>query len=143
MMMKKNKENKRQGFSLLELLVVLALLGLLAGFAVPRVLQYLGSAKSETANSQIASLRSALDLYRLENGRYPTQAEGLKALVEKPAGAVAWNGPYIDKETGILDPWGKAYVYRPSAQDGSYALYSLGADGQEGGEGENADIGRK
>ncbi len=129
------------GFTLLELLVVLAVLGLLAAFAVPRVLQYLGGAKSDAAGAQIASLKAALDLYRLENGRYPTAAEGLRALVEKPAGAALWLGPYLDKPEGLIDPWGRPYGYRIPGRTSEVDIFSLGADGQQGGEGDDADIG--
>jgi general secretion pathway protein G len=131
------------GFTLLELLVVLAILALLAGIATPRVIGYLSSAKSEAARIQIESLGQALDLYRLDAGGYPTQAQGLEALVAKPAETRRWNGPYLKGAKAPLDPWGRPYVYRaPGAGGRDYDLYSLGADGVEGGEDENADVGR-
>lgn len=127
------------GFTLLELLVVLAILGLLAVVATPQVLKYLGTAKHETAKVQIQNLGTALDLYRFEVGRYPTTQEGLAALVTAPAGAARWNGPYVKKRESLTDPWDRPYGYRSPGQHGAYDLYTLGADGQPGGEGENRD----
>lgn len=132
---------KSRGFTLIELLVVLAILGLLAAFAVPRVLKYLSSAKTDAAQIQISNISSALDLYRLETGRYPSTAEGIEVLVRKPQGVRGWNGPYLDKLDGIVDPWGRPYRYRfPAEQGMEFDLFSLGADDAEGGEGENADV---
>lgn len=132
---------RERGFTLIELLVVLAILGLLAGFAVPRVLQYLSSAKTGAAEIQIDNLSAALDLYRLETGRYPTAAEGLDALVAKPDGVARWNGPYIDKPEGLVDPWGQPYRYRFPPQQGlEFDLFTLGADNAPGGEGESRDV---
>ena len=127
------------GFTLLELLVVLAILGLLAVVATPQVLKYLGKAKHETAKVQIQNLGTALDLYRFEVGRYPTTQEGLAALVAAPTGAARWNGPYVKKRESLTDPWDRPYGYRSPGQHGAYDLYTLGADGQPGGEGENRD----
>lgn len=127
------------GFTLLELLVVLAILGLLAVVATPQVLKYLGSAKQETARVQVQNLGTALDLFRFEVGRYPTTQEGLAALVSAPPGAARWAGPYVKSRDSLLDPWGRAYVYRSPGQHGAYDLATLGADGQPGGEGENRD----
>lgn len=129
------------GFTLIELLVVLAILGLLAAFAVPRVVQFLSGAKTDAAEIQIDNLSGALDLYRLEVGRYPSTEEGLVALVEPPGGASVWNGPYIDKREGLTDPWGRPYRYRYPGQNGpEFDLYTLGADDTPGGEGENRDV---
>ena len=128
------------GFTLIELLVVLVIIGLLASLAAPRVIKYLGGAKSSTAQVQIERLSGVLDLYRLEVGRYPTETEGLLALMESPADAPGWNGPYLKKAGALDDPWGKPYVYRRPGEHGDYDLYSLGQDGQEGGEGEDKDI---
>lgn len=130
---------RQSGFTLVELLVVLVILGLIMAFAVPQVIKYVGGAKSDSAKIQVQRLGSVLDLYRLEVGHYPTQEEGLRALVEKPAGAENWNGPYLKKDDALTDPWGRPYVYQIPGEHGDYDLYSLGADGQEGGEGENRD----
>jgi general secretion pathway protein G len=128
------------GFSLIELLVVLAILGLLIGLVAPPVIRYFGRAKSDIAKVQIHDLETALDLYRLDLGRYPTQAEGLAALVEKPAGLDRWQGPYLKQKAVPPDPWGHAYRYRLPGEHGDYDLYSLGADDAPGGTGENQDI---
>ena len=128
------------GFSLIELLVVLAILGLLIGLVAPPIIRYFGRAKSDVAKVQIHELESALDLYRLDLGRYPTQSEGLKALAEKPAGLDRWQGPYLKQGTVPNDPWGHAYRYRIPGEHGEYDLYSLGADDAPGGTGENQDI---
>ncbi|MGF1641918.1 MAG: type II secretion system major pseudopilin GspG [Rhodospirillales bacterium] len=129
------------GFTLLEILVVLVILGLVAAvFAGPQVFKYLGTAKSEAAKVQIERLAGALDLYRLEVGRYPSQEEGLQALVEQPAGVSNWNGPYLKKRESLTDPWGRPFNYDIPGDHGEYDLYSLGADNAAGGEGENRDI---
>jgi general secretion pathway protein G len=129
------------GFTLLEVLIVLVILGLIAAVvAGPQVFKYLGTAKSESAKIQIERLGAALDLFRLEVGRYPSQQENLEALVEAPAGIANWNGPYVKKRENIVDPWGRDFVYRFPGRNGEYDLYSLGADNLDGGDGENRDI---
>jgi general secretion pathway protein G len=128
------------GYTLVELLVVLAILGLLVALAAPRVIKYLGAAKSDTAHIQIEKLGGVLDLYRLEVGHYPTEQEGLESLVERPPQVDAWNGPYLKNRDALTDPWGKPYGYRSPGEHGDYDLYSLGADGKEGGEGEDRDV---
>ncbi|MDH3659743.1 MAG: type II secretion system major pseudopilin GspG [Alphaproteobacteria bacterium] len=128
------------GFTLIELLVVLVILGLLAALATPQVLKYLGTAKSEVAATQVSNLASILDLYRLEVGAYPSERSGLRALIEAPADAGRWNGPYVVKADALLDPWGAPYQYRQPGEHGAYDLYSLGADQAEGGDGENRDV---
>ncbi|KAA6187284.1 type II secretion system protein GspG [Thiohalocapsa marina] len=128
------------GFTLVELLVVLAILGLLAGLVGPQVMKFLGSSKSKTAALQIEDLAATLDLYRLEVGRYPSSSEGLEALVSDPGNAPNWNGPYLRKGQVPKDPWGNAYQYRAPGDNGPYDIWSLGADGREGGEGEDKDI---
>jgi general secretion pathway protein G len=129
------------GFTLVELLVVLAILALLAGIVGPKVLGQLGGAKSKTAAVQIADLEKTLEIFKLDVGRYPTAEEGLDALVNKPANATAWSGPYL--KGGVpLDPWSHPYVYKPGP-GGTVEILSLGADGTPGGEGENADVRNK
>lgn len=136
----KRQRRSESGFTLIELLVVLVILGLLAAFAAPQVLKYLGSAKSDAAHAQIQNIASILDLYRLEVGRYPSEADGLEALIEAPGDAPRWNGPYVKKRDALIDPWGQLYGYRHPGEHGEYDLYSLGSDQAEGGEGEDQDI---
>ncbi len=129
------------GFTLLEILVVLVILGLLAAVvAGPQIFRQLGAAKSEAAKLQLDRISGSLDLYRLDVGRYPSQAEGLAALVDQPAGVARWNGPYLKKRESLTDPWGRPFGFRIPGQHGEYDLWSTGADGIEGGEGENRDI---
>ena len=130
-----------EGFTLLELLVVLAIMGLLAAIVAPQVLKYLGSSRSQTANVQIQNITSALELYKLDVGRYPTQEEGLQALVTAPSTASGWNGPYLQKKTALTDPWGQAYLWRIPGQHGEMDVYTLGSDKAEGGTGEARDVG--
>jgi general secretion pathway protein G len=132
---------RRAGFTLVELLVVLVILGLLAGLAVPQVLQYLAKAKSATATVVVQNIDSALDFFRLDMGRFPTQDEGLAALVERPGDAARWNGPYLKSQDMLEDPWGNPYHYQRPGEHGRYDIFSLGADNQEGGEDEDRDIG--
>lgn len=129
-----------RGFTLLELLVVLVILGLIAGVVGPRVMKHVGASKTRTAAIQIEELATALETYRLELDRYPTSDEGLQALVARPAGEARWNGPYLRKPVVPKDPWGRDYRYRHPGEHGAFDLYSLGADDREGGEGENADV---
>ncbi len=128
-----------RGFTLIELLVVLVILGLLAALAGPRVLGYLGGARSDAARLQLQSLEQALDLYRLDTGTYPTTQQGLQALIRDP-GVRGWRGPYLDAGSVPLDPWGRPYVYRSPGERGLFDLFSLGADGAPGGTGEAADV---
>lgn len=130
----------QQGLTLLELLVVLIILGLLAGLVGPQVMNQLGGAKSKTARLQMEELGAALDLYRLEVGRYPNSQQGLVALIEQPPRAAGWNGPYLKKQVIRDDPWGIPYQYRSPGKNAPYEIVSLGADGQPGGDGEDADI---
>ena len=127
-----------RGFTLIELLVVLAILGMLAAIAVPQVLKYLGRAKEDVVKVQVQSLGTSLDLFLLDNGRYPTEQEGLEALVQKPPGLDNWKGPYVAKANALIDPWGHPYVYKQPGQNGAdYDLFSLGPSGTGGAPGEN------
>lgn len=135
------RQQAAHGFTLLELMVVLAILALLGGLVGPKVLDYLGKAKSRTAIVQIAELEKTLDNFKLDVGRYPTTEEGLDALVKRPASANLWSGPYI-KEVP-KDPWNNPYKYANPGAGGGVEILSLGADGIAGGDGENADIRNK
>lgn len=134
------KLTTQRGFTLLELLVVLVILGLLASLVGPQVLRHVGSSKTKTAALQVQELGAALDLYRLEVGSYPSSQQGLDALLKAPSGTSNWNGPYLTKSVIRKDPWGNDYLYRYPGEHGEYDLYSLGADGREGGDGENQDV---
>jgi len=136
----RRRADGQAGFTLVELLVVLVILVLLASLVAPRVVGYLGSSRSKAAKVQVQSLTTALELYKVDTGRYPTTTEGLKALVEAPPGASAWNGPYLTKKDVPIDPWGRPYGYRAPGQHGPFDISSLGADSQPGGTGENEDI---
>lgn len=134
-------KRREEGFTLLELLVVLAIMGLLAAIIAPQVLKYLGTSRTQTARVQIQNVTAALELFRLDVGRYPTPSEGLDALVAAPSTAAGWNGPYLRKESALHDPWGQPYLYRDPGQHGEVDVYSLGSDKAEGGTGEAQDVG--
>lgn len=136
----KLKRRSARGFTLVELLVVLAILGLLAGLVGPQVMKFLGGSKTKTAKLQVEDLSGAMDLYRLEVGRYPTTSEGLEALVQQPSGSPNWNGPYLKKSQVPKDPWGFEYQYRSPGEHGAFDIWALGADNREGGDGENQDV---
>ena len=127
-----------KGFTLVELLVVLAILGMLAALVGPQVLNQLGGAKSKSAAIQISDLEQALELYKLDVGKFPSSEQGLNALVRKPSGATGWNGPYLKKGELPDDPWGNPYEY--SYSGGRLEIISYGADGRRGGSGEDADV---
>src|SRR5262245_42657329 len=128
------------GYTLVEILVVITIIGLIVALVGPRVLNYLGESKVKTAKIQIQSFASALDLFYLDAGRYPSSAEGLAALVQPSGGIAAWNGPYLKGGAVPTDPWGKPYVYKSPGEHGAYDVISYGADGREGGTGTAADI---
>ncbi|MDL1956005.1 MAG: type II secretion system major pseudopilin GspG [Candidatus Desulfofervidus auxilii] len=129
---------KEKGFTLIELLIVMIILGLLAALVGPTLFKKVEKSKQQAAKTQIELFGAALDAFRLDVGRYPTTEEGLEALVTNP-GIEKWDGPYLKKKIP-LDPWGHPYVYKCPGEHGEYDLYSLGADGQIGGEGKNKDI---
>jgi len=130
---------KTRGFTLLELLVVVAIIGLLVAYVGPRYVSQIGKSETAAARAQIDALAKALDTFRLDTGHYPSSAQGLAALRIRPAGESRWNGPYLQKDVPA-DPWGKAYVYRVPGAKSDYDLLSYGRDGAPGGNGENADI---
>ncbi len=139
--MKRDNRSRRQaGFTLMELLVVLAILGLLMSLVGPRVLNQLGGAKTKTAAIQIKDLEQALEMYKLDVGRYPNTTEGLAALVEKPNSAAGWNGPYLKSDVP-LDPWNREYNYKYPGDHAEVDIFSYGQNGSPGGEGEDADVG--
>ena len=130
---------KARGFTLLELLVVVAIIGLLVGYVAPRYFSQVGKSEVTSVRAQIDGFEKALDTYRLDTGRFPTTEQGLNALVAKPADVAKWNGPYLRKAVP-LDPWGNPYRYKSPAEKGDYEILSYGKDGQPGGTGEGADI---
>ena len=135
---------QRDGFTLMELMVVLIVIGLLAGLVAPQIIGRVGDARVTTANAQIAMLGVALENYRLDNGAYPTTEQGLAALRKRPTNPPVptnWKGPYLKKDVP-LDPWGRAYIYRTPAKDDStgFELVTLGRDGRPGGSGEDKDL---
>jgi general secretion pathway protein G len=128
------------GFTLLELLVVIVIIGLLAGYVAPRYFAQVGKSEIQVARAQIESIEKALDQFRLDMRRYPSAEEGLDALIAKPSAASNWSGPYLKKAVPA-DPWGRPYVYRVPGEKHEFQLMSLGRDGKTGGVGEDADIG--
>jgi general secretion pathway protein G len=129
------------GFTLLELLVVIVIIGLLAGYVAPRYFSQVGKSEVQVARAQIDAFEKALDQYRLDTSRYPSTEQGLDALMTKPASEARWQGPYL-KRSAPPDPWGRPYVYRAPGAKGEFELVSFGRDGKPGGTGDDADIGR-
>ncbi|RWD47036.1 MAG: type II secretion system protein GspG [Mesorhizobium sp.] len=133
-------EGREDGFTLVELLVVLAIIALIATLAAPQVLRYLGSARTNAAKAQIRNIESALELYYVDNAKYPTAEEGLSALVTAPAGDDRWNGPYLKGTGGLSDPWGKPYSYDVKADASGVSIRTYGRDGKPDGSGEDQDV---
>jgi len=136
----RTRRRGERGFTLVEILVVITIIGLIMGLVGPRVLNYLTESKAKAAKIQIESFASALDLFFLDSGRYPSGSEGLTALVQRPGSISGWNGPYLKGGLVPADPWGNPYIYRSPGQRGAYDIVSFGADGQEGGTGTASDI---
>lgn len=134
------QNHKQFGFTLLELLVVLGIIAMLAGIVGPQVMKHMGESKTKAAKVQIEELMASLDMYKLDVGGYPTTAQGLKSLIEAPDNAKFWNGPYLRKAKVPVDPWQNDYVYVSPGKHGKFDLYSRGADGTDGGEGEDKDV---
>ena len=139
---RRNRRLGARGFTLIELLVVLLILGMIAGIAGPQVMNYLGESKSKAAKLQIEEFGNTLDLFKIDVGCYPDSQEGLQALVQAPTGQGGdrWHGPYLKKKPVTKDPWGNDYLYVFPGKHGPYDIVALGADGREGGEGENKDV---
>ncbi len=135
------KHERQAGFTLLELLVVLAILGLLAAIVGPQVIKYLDSSRSQSARVQAKNVAAAINLFKLDAGRFPTQEEGVQALIKQPPNLPSWNGPYLPEQAAIMDPWGRPYLLRIPGEHGDVDVYSLGSDGQPGGTGEAKDVG--
>lgn len=135
----RQNQSAQHGFTLLELLVVMVIIGLLVGYVAPKYFAQIGKSEVKASKDQIDALGKALDQYRLDAGHYPTTEQSLAALVTKPASETKWDGPYLVKAVPP-DPWGRPYLYKNPGEHGDYDLLSLGKDGQPGGTGENADI---
>lgn len=127
------------GFTLLELLVVLVIIGLLAAYVGPKYFQQIGKSEQKVARAQLDALEKALDQYRIDNGHYPSTEQGLAALTAAPTGESQWQGPYLSKQVP-KDPWGRDYLYRFPGQHGEYDAWSFGKDGREGGDGDDKDV---
>jgi len=134
------RRTSEQGFTLVEMLVVISIIALIMALVAPRVLNFLGESKVKAAKIQIQSIETALDLYALDTGHYPSSSEGLDALMQRPGGVTSWNGPYLKGNAVPNDPWGRPYVYRSPGEHGPYDIVSYGADGKEGGTGAKPDI---
>jgi general secretion pathway protein G len=135
------KTRPSAGFTLLELLVVLAILGLLAAIVGPQVIKYLSSSKTQSASVQVKNIAAGLELFRLDAGRYPTAEEGLDALMKQPAQVPIWNGPYMGQASGLIDPWGNPYRFKAPGDHGEIDVFSYGSDNAPGGTGEAKDVG--
>jgi general secretion pathway protein G len=138
--MNMRKRSHNSGMTLLEVMIVLAIIALVMGLVAPRLMESFGRAKSKTAELQMQNIKAALQLFYLDTGRYPTEAEGLNALLVAPGGVKNWFGPYLGGEKEALDPWSRPYMYRSPAQSAPFELQTLGRDGSQGGSNEDRDI---
>lgn len=138
--MKDKVRRGEAGFTLMEMLVVLVVIGLIAAVAIPQVMKLLGGAKAKAARIQLQTVQNGLNYFQIDVGRFPTEAEGLKALTTAPADLSSWSGPYVRNDKQLVDPWGKPLIYKAEAEGKPYVLETLGADGKEGGTGDAADI---
>ena len=129
-----------RGFTLIELVIVLALIGGILAMVGPRIWQSMGRANTQIAKSAMHQIEGTLELYKLDNGRYPSTSEGLQALLKAPSGASNWNGPYVKDEAQLKDPWGREFKYTSPGEKAGFDIMTYGADGKEGGEGENKDL---
>ena len=135
------QRNRAHGFSLIEIIVVITIIGVIVGWAATNIFGKADQAQSKIAKSKIVALSGPLDIYKLDTGKYPTTQEGLKALLQAPSGVPNWNGPYVKNAEELKDPWRNDLIYRsPGSENRPYEIVSLGADGQEGGEGPNRDL---
>jgi general secretion pathway protein G len=134
------KRDGQAGLTLLEMMIVLAIIALIAGLAGPRLIENFGRAKSRAAAIQMTNLKGALQLFYIDAGRYPTEAEGLSVLLTAPSGVADWKGPYLEGDEATIDPWQRSYIYRSPASDGPYELSTYGRDGVAGGTREDSDI---
>ena len=135
------QRNRSQGFSLIEIIVVITIIGVIVGWAATNIFGKQDQAQARIAKSKIVALSGPLDVYKLDTGKYPTTQEGLKALLQAPAGVPNWNGPYVRNDAELKDPWRNDLIYRsPGSENRPYEIVSLGSDGQEGGEGANKDL---
>jgi general secretion pathway protein G len=128
------------GFTLLELLVVLGIIALLSALVAPQVIRYLSDARSSAATAQIKNLESAVELYNLDTGTYPPADQGLQSLMVQPPNVGGWKGPYLKKDSGVVDPWGKPFAYKFPGEHGKFDIATFGRDGKQGGEGEDRDL---
>ena len=138
--MTRSSRNPRSGVTLLEIMIVLAVIALIVGFGAPRLMESFGRAKTQAAEVAMANLKGAVQLFYIDTGRYPTDAEGLAALLATPASTAGWKGPYLDGESDLTDPWGRPFLYAAPGSSSPFSLTTLGRDGAPGGQGEDSDI---
>jgi general secretion pathway protein G len=139
-MIQTNPRNRAAGVTLLEMMIVLAIIALIVGLGAPRLMETFGRAKSQAAEVEMATLKGAIQLYYIDTGQYPTASQTIAALITAPPGIVGWRGPYLDDDTDLLDPWGRPYIYAAPGNNTTFQITTLGRDGQPGGTGEDSDI---